>query len=74
MPAHRKAYERLYRDIARATTRDAQDWRLDQILAIQQLATEWDADQWGFDPDRWMETERVVLASRGGCDWPTEAV
>lgn len=37
-------------------------------------ATEWDADQWGFDPGRWMAAERAELARRGGCNWPVEVI
>lgn len=48
------------------------DWWLDQYADSLLRATEWDADQWGFDPDRWMEAERVELARRGGEDWPKE--
>lgn len=48
------------------------DWWLDRYADGLLQATEWDADQWGFDPDRWMEAERVALARRGGEDWPKE--
>ncbi|MGI5418644.1 hypothetical protein [Actinomadura luteofluorescens] len=72
MPAHAKAIERLQRAIGQASTRTAQDAVLDEILDVQQSATEWDADRWGFNPDRWMAAERAELASRGGMDWPRE--
>jgi hypothetical protein len=48
------------------------DAALDQYANALLLATEWDAQQWGFDPDRWMEPERVELAQRGGDCWPVE--
>jgi hypothetical protein len=37
-------------------------------------ATDWDARQWGFDPFRWMGSERAALRSRGGVDWPREII
>lgn len=72
MPAHPKAMKRLHWLLTQATTRPGQDQVLDEILDTQQRATEWDADQWGFDPDRWMASERTVLAARGGTDYPAE--
>lgn len=50
------------------------DWWLDQYGDSLFRATEWDADQWGFDPDRWMEAERRELAERGGADRPKEMI
>jgi hypothetical protein len=64
MPAHEKAIKRLQRRVAAAKNREEQDAALDQILDVTQRATEWDADQWGFDPDRWMEAERVEINRR----------
>ena len=55
MPAHPKTYERLYRDLANATTDQRRDEILDIIIEYQQGATGWDMDQWGF----------------GGVSWPT---
>jgi len=46
------------------------DYYADSLLRV----TEWDADQWGFDPDRWMEKERVELTKRGGQNWPREVI
>jgi hypothetical protein len=37
------------------------DWWLDQYADNLLRATEWDAEQWGFDPDRWMEKERADI-------------
>ena len=72
MPAHADAYRWLYREIAATDDRARQDELLDEALGYQKLATMWDADQWGLDPDNWLLTERKELAARGGRDWPTE--
>jgi hypothetical protein len=50
------------------------DTVLDQYADGLLRATEWDAGQWGFDPDRWMEKERAELASRGGQNRPMEVI
>ncbi|MFF7365648.1 hypothetical protein [Streptomyces sp. NPDC008125] len=42
---------------------------LDEWLVIRDCATERDAARWGFDPDRWCESERAELNRRG--DRPT---
>jgi hypothetical protein len=39
---------------------------LDEYLRYRDYATEWDADQWGLDPDRWMEAERAEMCRRLG--------
>jgi len=70
---HDRASQR-YRDrISKAAPEDVDYW-LDQYADVLLRATEWDASQWGFDPDRWMEADRAELASRGGRDWPHEVV
>lgn len=44
------------------------DTYLDIWWDYTERATEWDADQWGFDPTRWMEKERAEMESRvKGC-------
>lgn len=40
------------------------DDRLDYLFDITHRATEWDADQWGLNPDRWMARERHLMESR----------
>jgi len=72
MPAHQKAYRRIFDMVAQAKSSRDQDRWLDEALDLRQRATDWDADQWGFNPDLWMEAERAELASRGGNDWPQE--
>lgn len=72
MPMHEKARNRMVRQILQASSRAAIDAALDQMHDSATRATNWDADKWGFDPDRWMESERVELMRRGGTDWPTE--
>ncbi|WP_258563016.1 hypothetical protein [Streptomyces phytophilus] len=48
--------------LAAATTRSRQDELLDYWLDLRDRATEWDADQWGLDPDRWCAKERAEMA------------
>lgn len=74
MPAHPKAYQRLFAQVAQANDSSSRDQWLDEILDVQQRATEWDADQWGFNSDLWMAAERAELAERGGNDWSQEHV
>lgn len=71
---HEKARQRYFRNIAGATTPEGRDSHLDRYIDAWMRVTEWDAGQWGFDPDRWMEAERVELAGRGGTDWPVEVI
>jgi hypothetical protein len=40
------------------------DYWLDRIIDVTTRATEWDADQWGFDPTRWMAAERAEMERR----------
>jgi hypothetical protein len=47
---------------------------LDRYADSLLRATEWDAMQWGFDPDKWMARERLTIAHRGGRDWPAEVI
>lgn len=70
---HQKAKDR-YEQILRGCKASQVDIVLDQYADSLLRATEWDAKQWGFDPDRWMEKERVALARRGGRDWPSEVI
>lgn len=73
MHAKAKArYEAMLRDCL--PWPDQVDIVLDRYADSLLRATEWDAGQWGFDPDRWMEAERVELAGRGGCDRPREII
>ena len=72
MPMHEKARARLVGRLTAATNPGQVDAALDQLYDSASRATNWDAGMWGFDPDRWMEAERVELARRGGTDWPTE--
>jgi hypothetical protein len=60
--------------VRRADARRALDTWLDAYADSLLRATEWDAGQWGFNPDKWMAAERVQLASRGGCHWPREVI
>lgn len=51
------------------------DMALDQYADSLLRATEWDADKWGFDSDRWMEAERVqMLEAAEGKTYPKERV
>lgn len=64
MSAHPDAYARLARDLSRTKDRKIHDELLDQWLDYRYLASEWDGEQWGFDPETWMEKERAELLSR----------
>jgi hypothetical protein len=70
---HEKARAR-YIERIKAAAGPQRDFWLDQYADVLLRATEWDADQWGFDPDRWMDAERAQLRTRGGRDHPREAV
>jgi hypothetical protein len=59
-----KAFEALAVRLRFATSAEAVDALLDTWLDYRDRATEWDAARWGFDPDRWCETERAELARR----------
>lgn len=51
MPAHEKTYDRLTASL-KATLDPAQrDALLDEWVDIRDRATEYDADQWGLNPD-----------------------
>ena len=72
---HAKAVARYHREIIAALGDPAAlDRALDLYADSLYRATEWDADQWGFDPDRWMAAERSELAARGGAEYPREAI
>jgi alpha-L-fucosidase len=58
----------------KAADRALMDYRLDQFGDALFRATEWDAQQWGFDPERWQADERAQLMTRGGRNWPTEVI
>lgn len=61
MPAAPEAFSRLALHIKGAgSNRLLQDGLLDLWLEYRDLATEWDADQWGFT-DRWMQSERSKM-------------
>lgn len=76
MPAHPAAYERLTKKLnlairSRNRARDPHviaelnrhiDRWLDEWITYQFMATEWDADQWGFDTDQWMRKERKRMS------------
>lgn len=68
---HEKARQR-HIDRIREASPDKRDFWLDQFADSLLRATEWDADQWGFDPDRWMAAERAEIERRGGPVHPRE--
>jgi hypothetical protein len=61
MPASPGVFKTLGLHIKAAKDRRLQDSLLDMWLEYRDLATEWDADQWGFNPDRWMRQERALM-------------
>jgi len=54
----------LAKKIRNAPDRSSQDVWLDQWSRYRDLATEWDAHWWGFNPDTWMRAEREELDLR----------
>lgn len=85
MPQHQNSRDRIFRELARVTdprfveavgrvdVRRLADQLLDQYLQYENQATEWDAAQWGLDPDGWMRHERQAMVQlAGGQLYPTE--
>lgn len=73
MGCHPKALARYAQNIRQHP--GSADYWLDQWIDATTRASEWDADQWGFDPVRWMAGERAELVRRaGGATWPREAI
>lgn len=64
MPASEKHFNILRTCLEEAETREEQDKLLDEWLDLTNLASEWDARQWGFNPDRWCFTYRATMESR----------
>lgn len=64
MPATPDAFEALAARLRQAKTVQDRDHWLDVWIDYQTRATEWDADQWGLDPDRWMSAERAQMDDR----------
>lgn len=64
MGAHPNAFERLADRLRRTKVPFVRDQLLDQWLDFRDRATEWDAKQWGFNPDKWMSKERAEMKKR----------
>jgi hypothetical protein len=64
MAADNRAFEALAVRLQFASDPGSVDMLLDTWLDYRDRATEWDAARWGFDPDRWFESERAELARR----------
>lgn len=62
MPAPVKFYEQLTQRLCKETDRKKQDELLDLWWAAENLATEWDAKEWGFDPEKWEFEKRDLIA------------
>jgi hypothetical protein len=62
MGAHQKSLERIARNIREHP--GSADYWLDQWIDVTTRATEWDAEHWGFHPDKWMAAERLELEQR----------
>ena len=71
---HETAREYLLSRIRVATSPGFRDQLLEQLYDADNRATDWDARQWGFQPDKWMAAERLAMRNAGGCDWPAEVV
>lgn len=65
MSAHPLAFQRIAKDLTATTNPDRRNELLDEWLDARDRATEWDADQWGFDPDGWCLKERTEMERRG---------
>lgn len=63
MPASPEAFNVLGAHIKGTTNRRIQDGLLDIWLEYRDLATEWDADKWGFG-HRWMKAELQEMNKR----------
>lgn len=61
MPASEVAFEYLANRIRETSDRAKQDGLLDIWIDYRDRATEWDAEQWGFNPDTWMLKERNMM-------------
>jgi hypothetical protein len=59
MGCHPRALKHLAAQIRRDPANT--DQYLDQWFDVTTRATEWDADQWGLDPDRWMAKDRAQM-------------
>ncbi|AZM53317.1 hypothetical protein DMA15_12570 [Streptomyces sp. WAC 01529] len=68
MPASPKAFAALAERLVAASTVEGRDALLDRWLDYRDRATEWDAAQWGFDPDQWCEHQRTELSRRSRHD------
>lgn len=65
MSAHPEAYKRLAKKISENRNNPlVVDQCLELWLDYLFLATEWDAEQWGFKPDKWLVTERGLMDKR----------
>jgi chaperone required for assembly of F1-ATPase len=56
--------DQLKRLINLAATPAQLDDQLDRLAADLLLATEWDADRWGLDPDAFCKRERRIMETR----------
>lgn len=74
MGCHQKALDRYARMIQQDRAH-ADHW-LDEWIDATTRVSEWDADQWGFDPTRWMAAERAEMDQRAEATgeplWPVE--
>ncbi len=64
MPAAPKFYDHLISLLRAASLREQQDSLLDIWIDASTRATEWDADQWGFAPDKWCAQDRRTMEER----------
>ncbi|MFF4409824.1 hypothetical protein [Streptomyces sp. NPDC001404] len=58
MPAHPETYALLAALLRQTRDPDRRNRLLDIWIDIRDHATEWDARQWGLDPDGWVQ--RIV--------------
>ena len=64
MGAHSSVFELLTQKLIAARDPLVIDELLDRWIDLRMRASEWDAQQWGFDLDSWMRAERAEMAKR----------
>ncbi len=64
MSGHPDAFARLAVQLTSAKDPDVIDELLDQWLEMRDLATDHDAENWGFDTEKWMTKERAEMCKR----------
>lgn len=64
MGASPEVFAALAERLTQSRDRQLLDELLDQWFDYACRVTDWDAEQWGLDPDRWMRAERAEMYRR----------